>query len=290
MKNLFILFSILCSGPALFAAGPGPLSDTTKKTQLATNTCKNELLILATESNVVFPAIISDAKDASLNYVENFSEKRRDYLIRIYNRGRKFFPKTEKILKKYNLPKELRVLLALESGFNPNAVSRAGAVGYWQIMDAVAKEYGLAYTTQLSPEEKRKLIKGNPKAADSLVKALAKQKDDRKNLLKSTTVAAKYLKDRYRNLGGNCLLVVASYNCGIGNVWNAMEKTGKKNPDFWDIKNYLPEETRNYVMNFITLNVIFNNYDLFVKNKLRFTTEQIVIPVSESNINCETVE
>ena len=67
------------------------------------------------------------------------------------------------------------------------------------------------------------------------------------------------------------LLIVASYNCGVGNVWDAMKKTGKPDPDFWDIKDYLPAETRAYVMNFITLNVIFHNYDKFENNTLLFT-------------------
>ena len=52
-----------------------------------------------------------------------------------------------------------------------------------------------------------------------------------------------------------------------------MQKTGKENPSFWDIKKYLPAETKSYVMNFIALNVIFNNYDKFIKNELIFTDE-----------------
>ena len=57
-----------------------------------------------------------------------------------------------------------------------------------------------------------------------------------------------------------------------------MEKSKKLNPTFWDIKNCLPAETRVYVMNFIALNVIFYNYDLFIKNKLIFAREKILIP------------
>ena len=94
--------------------------------------------------------------------------------------------------------------------------------------------------------------------------------DDRKNFNKSTHAAARYLKDRSRNLNNDWLLIAASYNCGVGNVWNAMEKTGKAHPTFWDIKKYLPAETKSYVMNFITLNVLFNNYEKFSKNTLCF--------------------
>jgi hypothetical protein len=49
-----------------------------------------------------------------------------------------------------------------------------------------------------------------------------------------------------------------------------MERCGKKSPDFWDIKKFLPAETQAYVMNFITLNVIFNNYEAFTRNALCF--------------------
>ena len=49
----------------------------------------------------------------------------------------------EKILKKFNVPLELKVLMALESGFNATAKSGAGAYGYWQFMEAAARQYGL---------------------------------------------------------------------------------------------------------------------------------------------------
>ncbi len=52
-----------------------------------------------------------------------------------------------------------------------------------------------------------------------------------------------------------------------------MLKTGKINPCFWDIKKYLPAETKSYVMNFIALNVIFSNYDKFISNQLVFNDE-----------------
>jgi hypothetical protein len=56
-----------------------------------------------------------------------------------------------------------------------------------------------------------------------------------------------------------------------------MKKTGMEDPDFWDIKDYLPAETRAYVMNFITLNVIFHNYEKFANNTLLFTPSKIKV-------------
>ena len=243
------------------------LKDTT--ILLADNQTEASALSLKTylikEANVIYPERLQSHIDESLDYVQKFSESKKGYLTRTFQKGKKFFPKITSILKKYNLPQELKVLIALESAFNANALSGAGAKGYWQFMDAPAKEYGL------------KIIEANDTTAIRL-----KKKDDRTNFIKSTNAAAKYLKDRCKNLNNDLLLIVASYNWGVGNVWQAIRKTGKPNADFWDIKKYLPAETKAYVMNFIALNVVFNNYDKFIKNKLIFNSESITISPSEN--------
>ena len=239
-------------------------SDTSKK---ESPDIKSEAtrLVVVKEANVVYPALLEEHTKNSIDYVAKFAVNKRAYLLRTYLRGKKYFPKANVILKKYNVPTEFAVLLALESAFNPNARSRAGAVGYWQIMDDVAREYGLKITPK------------NAKAPKSTVAtkktATAKKQlivDERKNFSKSTYTAAKYLRDRMRNLDNDWLLIAASYNWGVGNVWNAMQRTGKKNPTFWDIKNYVPAETKAYVMNLSALNVIFNNYEKFRTNSLCF--------------------
>lgn len=268
------------AGILFFSASAQRHSDSSHKL-LASLSNKDNACYITKESNIIFPAVLNGNEAQTLDYIEKFCNNRKDYIVRTYTKGKKYFGKAATILKKYNLPNELKVLLALESAFNANAVSRAGAVGYWQFMDEVAKEYGLKVVTQYTPEEKKKLLKANKKKADSLFKALAKQKDDRKNFNKSTYAAARYLRDRSRNLNNDLLLMVASYNCGIGNVWDAMNASGKNNPTYWDIKESLPAETQAYVLNFITLNVIFNNYDKFTSNTMIFKPEKIRI--SEPN-------
>ena len=253
-------------------------SDTLKKPLLAAMSKKAEARYFIKKSNVIFPEILKGNENEMLPYIEKFCTNRRDYLVRMYTKGKSFFPKTTAILKKYDLPAELRILLTLESAYNGNAVSKAGAVGYWQMMDEVAGEYGLKYIAQISAAEKRKLQQLKGKKGEKKRQAIAKMRDDRKNFLIATNAAARYLRDRSRNLDANWLLVVASYNCGVGNVWNAMKRSGKDAPTFWDIKNYLPAETRAYVMNFITLNVIFSNYELFSKNQLSFASEKMLLP------------
>lgn len=277
-KSIWIFFFMVILAPAVKA---GSFEDTTKKKLLAAVSVKDNAGFITLEPNVVFPEVLAGNEQETLAYIEKFSENRRAYLIRTYTRSKKYFPKATAILKKHNLPQELKVLLALESAFNGNAVSKAGAVGYWQIMDEVAKEYGLKYVAQQKKEEKKKAVKKKDEktraVAKNIVKKTATPKDDRKNFNKSTYAAARYLKDRSRNLDNNLLLMVASYNCGIGNVWQAMKKAAKAEPDFWDIKAYLPAETQAYVMNFIALNVVFHNYEKFTDNTLLFTPTKVKI-------------
>lgn len=278
---------VLFAGCATHAlAHPVSFPGDTVRREPSINVKKEYPVVITRAANVVFPEILSGHEDQAMDYVALFSERRRDYLLRTYQRGLKFFPKVEKIFRQYDVPVEFRVLLALESGFNANAVSPAGAVGYWQIMDFVAKEYGMRITQRekkvtaskkmaRGKKGKRVISKETPIVVSSKA-AKKKLADDRTNFLKSTQVAARYLRDRSRNLNNDWLLIAASYNCGVGNVWNAMERCGKKNPGFWDIRKLLPAETQAYVMNFIALNVIFHNYEAFEKNELCFRDETCI--------------
>ena len=274
MKNSIIAKVIIFLFPLFISAnivlGNTALKDTTQKLIAASKIPAKNIAFLIKEANVVYPEILQGHEEESLEYVEKFSKNRREYLVRTYNRSKNYFPKVQKILKRYDVPQEYAVLMALESCFKANAKSSAGAYGYWQFMDDVAKEYGLRVHTVVKTTHSKAHNKNKKPFKSSTHK---KAIDDRSNFIKSTNAAAKYLKDRSRNLDNDWLLIAASYNYGIGNVKNAMQKTGKANPSFWDIKKYLPAETKSYVMNFIALNVIFNNYDKFIKNELIFTDE-----------------
>lgn len=244
-------------------------SDSLKSSNGKTSLANTNVTVIR-QANMLYPEMLTGQEAFFADYVQKFAVNRRAYLQRTYLRSKKFFPKASAILKKYKVPQEFAVLLALESAFNPNAVSSAGAVGYWQIMDDVAKEYGLKIV-----ENQHKKTTAQPKAtakqaSKSPGKKLSVVLDDRKNFQKSTHTAARYIKDRMRNLNNDWLLVAASYNWGVGNVWRTLKATGKSNPDFWDIKDRLPAETRTYVMNFIALNVIFKNYQNFLGNKMYF--------------------
>lgn len=282
MKAILFLIATQTFSSKIYASVPPAIADTSKKLFLADNTLKQRLVLK--EANVVFPDIISGHEAQSIDYIERFADSKRSYLLNTFTKAKNYFPKAKAVLSKYNVPEEYAILMALESGFNGNAVSPAGAVGYWQFMSGVAREYGLKVTSKKI--EKKTIIKKGKKI---IVSKKRPGIDERKNFTKSTIAAARYLQDRMRNLNNDWLLVAASYNWGIGNVWEAMKRTGLESPGFWDIKKYLPAETKAYVMNFITLNVIAKNYEHFKNNDLSFRTILADSPVDANNISVPSV-
>ncbi len=198
---------------------------------------------------VAYPSSLQDHREESKDYVKSYSKKERAYIIHMFKKGKEFFPKAISIFDKYNIPYEFQMLPALESNFTAHAVSKAGAVGYWQFMSELASEYGLK---------------------------VGGANDERKNFTKSTIAAAKFFRDQLSFFNDDILLTVAAYNCGQGRVRQSMKKSGKKDPDFWDIKEYLPSETRRFVLRFVSLNVIAANYDKFINKKLNFDEPHLI--------------
>ena len=142
-----------------------------------------------------------------------------------------YTPIFEDALESYQLPLELKYLPVIESALNPNATSRMGAGGLWQFMPTTGKQYGLEI--------------------NSLI-------DERRDPVKASYAAAHMLKDLY-DIFGDWTLVIASYNCGPGNVSKAIKRAGGEK-DYWKISTYLPAETRGYVPAFIAANYIMNYY------------------------------
>lgn len=161
-----------------------------------------------------------------------------------------YFPMFEEVLDKYGVPCELKYLAIIESALNPNAVSKAGATGLWQFMFQTGKTYDLEVGTFV---------------------------DERRDPLKSTHAAARYLRD-LNKIYNNWPLAIAAYNCGPGNVNKAIARSGGER-SFWGIYNYLPRETRGYIPAYIAAVYMMNFY-----SKHGITPTHISIPTANDTI------
>jgi membrane-bound lytic murein transglycosylase D len=84
--------------------------------------------------------------------------------------------------------------------------------------------------------------------------------DERRDPVKSSDAAARYLRDLYE-MFGDWSLAIAAYNCGEGNIQKAILRSGEKDSvDFWTVYERLPRETRGYVPAFIAATYIMNYY------------------------------
>ena len=164
-------------------------------------------------------------------FIDMYATRLRDQVAFMLSACNFYMPIFEKALDAYDLPLELKYLPIIESALNPSAASRTGAVGLWQFMLQTGKLYGLE--------------------SNSLV-------DERRDPIKATWAAARYLKDLY-GIYNDWNLVIAAYNCGPGTINKAIRRAGGKT-DYWVIYNYLPRETRGYVPAFIAANYIMSYY------------------------------
>ena len=144
-------------------------------------------------------------------------------------------PLVDSIFSEFHLPSDLVYLSLVESGFNPHAYSRARAAGPWQFMKGTAKVYGLR--------------------VDSYV-------DERRDPVKSTVAAARYLRDLY-DLFGTWPLAMAAYNAGEGKVMRALHTAQAES--FSDIAKtrLIRRETKEYVPRFMAATIIAKNPDRY---------------------------
>lgn len=167
------------------------------------------------------------------SYIDMYTQRRRTLVEEMLGLSLYYIPIFEQALEQEGLPLELKYLPVIESALNPDAVSRVGATGLWQFMLSTAKGLGLE--------------------VNSLV-------DERRDPIRSSELAAKYLKQLYE-IYGDWSLAIASYNCGPGNVNKALRRAGGGKQDFWDIYYYLPKETRGYVPAFIAANYVMTYHN-----------------------------
>lgn len=199
--------------------------------------------------------------DVVQKFIDRYSGRLRHSISYMLGASNFYMPIFEEALELYELPLELKYLPIIESALNPKAVSRVGAAGLWQFMPATGKQYGL----QLN----------------SLT-------DERRDPVKSSHAAARYLKDLYK-IFNDWNLVIAAYNCGPENINKAIRRAnGEK--DYWRIYPYLPRETRGYVPAFIAANYIMTYYSLHnicpMTTRLPAKTDTIMV---SRNVHLEQV-
>ena len=150
------------------------------------------------------------------------------YMLKLANR---YFPVIEERLKANGIPSDFKYVCIAESNLMANAVSRAGATGFWQFISGTAPGYQLQLNTQV---------------------------DRRKDIIESTDAACRYLKQAYEKFG-SWTAAAASYNCGLGGY---QSRAGvQKSMNYYDLM--LPEETNRYIFRVLALKYIMENAEEF---------------------------
>ncbi|MBH0179345.1 MAG: transglycosylase SLT domain-containing protein [Nitrospira sp.] len=209
--------------PPANASHAGPSADT------------SELSVATAESNASFyniPVVVDPAVESHIRYFNTSIRGRfEQWLLRLS----RYRPLVETIFAEFGLPSDLVNLSLVESGFNPYAYSRAKATGPWQFMKGTGKVYGLRI--------------------DHYV-------DERRDPIKSTVAAARYLRDLH-DMFGAWPLAMAAYNAGEGKVMRALHKT--QGETFSDIAKtkLIRKETKQYVPRIMAATIIARNLDRY---------------------------
>ncbi len=169
------------------------------------------------------------------------------------SRSGRYLPMILDVFNQKGLPEDLVFTAMIESGFNPLAVSHAGAKGLWQFMAPTARLYGLRVDRWL---------------------------DERLDPEKSTVAAANYLRDLYTTFG-SWDLAQAAYNGGDVRVQQAIQTAGTR--DFWVLhrRRLLLDETRNFVPAIHAATIIGRQperygFTVVLEEPLRY--EQVTVP------------
>jgi len=209
-------------------------------------TIENRIISLGSSVDVKYSAEVKKR-------IKQYTVKQRTMSEVLLGRSSIYFPVFEDIFREKGLPLDLKYLSVVESGLRPIATSRSGAAGLWQFMRPTGRMMGLKINRTI---------------------------DERRDIEKSTEAAADYLLYLYERFD-DWTLALAAYNCGPGNLRKAIRKSGGKR-NFWEIKKYLPKETREYVPKFIAISYVMNYYyehdlvpDIPHENLINTSTAQV---------------
>jgi len=162
---------------------------------------------------------MNDLDNPLVRQKEQWYSSRPEYIDRMVSRGSRYLFHIVEEIERREMPLELALLPIVESAFNPQAVSHAKAAGMWQFMPATGRDFDLKQNAF---------------------------RDDRRDVLASTTAALDYLQ-RLHNMFGDWHLALAAYNWGSGNVQRAIRNNRAAGlpTGYTDLR--MPRETREYV-------------------------------------------
>ena len=168
--------------------------------------------------------------DPIMNRLKQQTLKKDKHFFRAMEEAYLFIPAIKSTLAKYDVPQEFLYLAMAESNFRTKAYSNKRATGLWQFMPRTAKLYNLKI--------------------DEYV-------DERRDLIKSTEAAAKYLSALHKRFGKWYLAAIA-YNCGGGRLNRAIKKAGSDELSVLvdEKKKYIPKESRYYIRKIVALALI----------------------------------
>ncbi|MFZ2286353.1 MAG: lytic transglycosylase domain-containing protein [Bacteroidales bacterium] len=161
----------------------------------------------------------------SLDRELNATAYRHGSTLLTIKRSGRYFPEIERILKENGIPEDFKYLACAESDLS-NAISPAGATGFWQIMESTGREYGMTINKEI---------------------------DDRYNLEKSTLFACRYFRRAYEKYG-NWTMAAASYNNGFSGLSEQVEI--QKETNYYDL--LLNDETARYLFRITALKLIMS--------------------------------
>ncbi|MDA0328336.1 MAG: lytic transglycosylase domain-containing protein [Gemmatimonadetes bacterium] len=176
-------------------------------------------------------------------WLEAFQTTRRPELDDLLQRRGLYGEMIRGKLRERGMPEELVYIPMVESGLSPLAVSRVSAVGLWQFMSPTATQYGLR---------------------------LDEYVDERRDPVRATDAALDYLEWLYGRFGGSWYLAAAAYNAGPGRVERVLNRhaggrMGNENL-YWEILEYLPRETREYIPKLVAVTLLANAADVIGVN------------------------
>ncbi|MCK4633070.1 MAG: transglycosylase SLT domain-containing protein, partial [candidate division Zixibacteria bacterium] len=174
--------------------------------ELIENLDQDTMMVFKSEiPQVVYdiPIVMNDRVKKSIVYFQTVA---REAFKKYLRRSKKYTPMMKRIIRKHGLPEDLIYLSLVESGYNPNAYSWARAMGLWQFISSTGRAYGLNRNWWY---------------------------DERKDPVKATEAACRFLKHLYEEFG-SWELAMAAYNGGPGRVRGTIKK--QKTIDFWKMR------------------------------------------------------